>query len=202
MTLHDLYRIERNVRPTLTTEQQDCAQELVNDQSRIGMMRFFLGKPEWMDSSVQERCLPQGLIPLLIDLRFPNRILLGQLGQLLQNLRNHPGGKPSQSARKTPNLGKWAGMGLLPCMDLLLWAEEEQKRLPDRLIADGLAAGDHRREDQIRRIVRPLAKGFLRINGSNADVEWTRLQVLAYSDALDREQVRRRLQARPSKRAI
>jgi hypothetical protein len=193
MMLKDLFRVERALRPTLTRAQIDCAEQLVSDQSSFGIARFFLGSPDWMDASVENECVRDGFVPLMIDLNFPNQHLMKHFGQHLQRLRRAPGGKPKQAAKKSPDLGSWAEMGLLPCMDLLLWAEEQRGRLPDRLIADAIEPSDIRREDQIRRVIRPLASGFLLIQGSYAHVEWTRLQAMAHADWLDRQQARHRI---------
>jgi hypothetical protein len=196
MILRDLFRVERTIRPKLTRAQIACAEQLVSDQSSFGTARFFLGSPDWMDASAENECVREGFVPLMIDLNFSNQLLMKHFGQHLQRLRRAPGGKPKQAARKSPDLGSWAEMGLLPCMDLLLWAEEQRGRLPDRLIADAIEPCDIRREDQIRRVIRPLASGFLLMQGSYAHVEWTRLQAIAHADWLDRQQVRNRVQAR------
>jgi Family of unknown function (DUF6387) len=133
MILKDLIRLDRTIRPKLTRAQIDCVEQLVSGQSPFGTARFFLGSPDWVDASVENDCAGDGFVPLIIDLNFSNHLLIKEFGQHLQRLRRAPGGKPKQAEKKSPDLGSWAKMGLLPCMDLLLWAEEQGGRLSDRL---------------------------------------------------------------------
>jgi Family of unknown function (DUF6387) len=195
MLLKDLFRVERAIRPKLTKAQIERAEQLVSDQSSGATARFFLGSPEWMDETIENECIQGGFAALMINLNFPNQLLMKHFGQHLQRLRRIPGGSPKQAAKKSPTLGRWAEMGVLPCMDLLLWAEEQNGRLPDRLIADALEPSETRGEEQIRKVIRPLASGLMLIQGSYAHVELERLRELAHADWLDRQKVRQRRQA-------
>jgi tetratricopeptide (TPR) repeat protein len=58
-------------------------------------------------------------------------------------------------------LEEWAQIGLLMCMDLLLWEEEEQGRIPDSLIADALGSRGNADEEKVRKTIRPLATKLL-----------------------------------------
>lgn len=178
MTLRDLYRIDRSTRTRLTQDQVDQAQRLVGDRSLKGSLRF-LHPPGWMKATVDAECFGHGYVPVMIDLKFPNQVLKKHFEKHLQRLRRAPGGKPEESGKKLPDLGEWAKIGLLPCMDLLLWEEEERGRISDSLIADALGSTGDADEEKVRKTIRPLPTKLLHPIGDSTLNE--RLRALAYT---------------------
>jgi uncharacterized protein DUF6387 len=177
MALRDLYRIDRSMRTRLTQDQVDQAHRLAGDSSLKGSLRF-LYTPEWMKATVDVECFEHGYMPVMIDLKFPNQVLKKHFVKHLQRLRRLPGGKPEEAGKKLPDLGEWAKIGLLLCMDLLLWEEEEQGRIPDSLIADALGSRRNADEEKVRKTIRPLATKLLHpIRDSTLN---ERLRALAY----------------------
>lgn len=161
MTLRDLYKIDREARRNLTQYQIDQAQRIIGDLSPRGTLRLSLSPPDWMDTTVDHQCFERRFMPIMIDLGFPNHLLIKQFERHLQNLRRAPKGKPDQAGKKTPDLKEWARIGLLPCMDLILWATEEQGRIPDSRIADALGPKINADEEKVRKTLRPLARQLL-----------------------------------------
>lgn len=160
MTLRDLYKIDRDARRNLTQYQIDQAQRIVGDRSARGTLRF-LNPPEWMNNIVDHECFERRFMPIMIDLGFPNHLLKKHFERHLQKLRRVPEGKPDQAGKQTPDLKEWARIGLLPCMDLILWATEEQGRIPDSRIANALGPRINADEEKIRKTLRPLARQLL-----------------------------------------
>jgi uncharacterized protein DUF6387 len=122
-------------------------------------------------------------VPVVIDLRFPNRVLKKHFGQHLQRLRRGPRGKPEEAGRKSPDLKEWARIGVLPCMDLLLWAEEEEGSITDRFIADALEKDLY--DDHVRKTIRPLAMALLEPGWRPTQKQ--RLWALAYEQWAQRQ---------------
>jgi hypothetical protein len=184
MTLEDLYITDWYVRRNLQPHQIAEAQRMASDQSPSSILRFAFCA-EWMSAKVDDECLGRGYVPIMINLDFPNHLLTKHFNRHIQQLRHLSKGKSKEAGKKSPNVKTWGRIGLLPCMDLLLWAEEERSRIPDSLIADALAPEGDLDEEQVRKTIRPLAAELLRPMGdSTADnrlralalVEWSRLQ--------------------------
>lgn len=76
-------------------------------------------------------------------------------------------------------------------MDLLLWEEEQQRRIANRVIADAFGSD----EDKVRKTIRPLATTLLHIPGAVLDglVHLARLRARAYQDSIQRKEVRARI---------
>lgn len=159
MTLRDLYRIDRSIRGTLTQSQIDEAQKMASDRSVKGIFRFSRQDPEWMTATVEEKYFGLGYIPIMIDLNLPNSALKEHFKKHLQRLRLSPRGNPDEARKKSPDFAEWTSFGLLACIDLLLWAEQEGVRISNRLIADALGSdenSDEVDEERVRQTIRPL----------------------------------------------
>ena len=176
MTLEDLRRLgDCAERKSLDEVSVALAEKTAGDNSAFD--RLF--DREWGEALLDYEWFGQGYVPVMIDLKFPNRVLKRQFEKHLQKLRRGPTAKSSQARKKTPNLNDWAKIGLLPCMDLLLWAEEEALRMPDSLIARALGTSENVGEENVRKTVRPLAMKIL--NPDRNTVLDERLRALAYA---------------------
>jgi hypothetical protein len=182
MTFEDLYLIDWRVRRSLQPHQIAEAQQMASDQSPVSILRL---RPEWMRAKIDEECLGHGYMPIMIDLGFPNHLLAKHFKRHIQQLRHTSKAESKESGKKSPNLKTWGRIGILPCMDLLLWAEEERSRIPDSLMANALAPEGDLDEEQVRKTIRPLAMALLRpLGDSTANdrlraqgfAEWNRLQ--------------------------
>jgi hypothetical protein len=64
-------------------------------------------------------------------------------------------------------------------MDLLLWEQVDEGRIPDSLIADALGSASNADEEKVRKTIRPLAMRLLQpLRDSTLD---QRLRALAYN---------------------
>lgn len=189
LTLEDLYLIDREARRNLTQDQISEAQEIASDHSLESDLRFFF--PEWMQAKVREECCCPGEIPVMIDLGFPNSVIKSHFAIHLQNLRSDRRGEQGEARMQSPDLSEWAKAGVLQCMDLLLWAEEDEVRVTDRVIADALGPERGIDEEKIRKTIRPLSAGLLK-GDTDALVDLRRLRALAHADHIQRLQARDR----------
>jgi len=184
MTLRDLYVIDRRTRRCLTQSDIDYAQRMVRDHGDTDTA-FLIDRPKWMNATVDDVCWG-GAMPVMIDLAYPNK-LLKQLFEIhLQELRRHSEGRPDDAGKHSPDLREWAKMGVLPCMDLLLWAKGEKRSIPNSVIANGLGPTGDADAETVRKTVRPLAMGLL--SGELGAVK--RIRAMAHADFVQRQQVR------------
>jgi hypothetical protein len=121
-------------------------------------------------------------VPVMVDLTFSNSLLKRHFEMHLQLLRRNPYARTSLARMKSPNFREWTKMGVLPCMDLLLWAEGEDGRIPDSVIADALGPEGEVDEVMVRKTIKPISKGLLDPR-SGSRVDFARLRALAYQDA-------------------
>lgn len=133
-------------------------------------------------------------IPLMVDLRYPNEVLVNHFKAYLQTIRQDPRGNPPEAGKHSPDLAAWTSQGLLPCMDLILWANELGNKMPIRLFVKAVNAGpdddpdepgDNRGVDEegIRKIILPLAKDLLG-QTSDRSIALERLRAFAGIDML------------------
>src|SRR5208282_620349 len=181
MTRWDLYNIDLAVKLGFTPAEAELYHELVTDESPFAIVSVVnLALNDWRHSTVDKDCIPSTTLPIMIDLRFPNKVLKQHFEIHLQRLRRRRGGRPEEAKKQSPDLDKWGKVGILPCVDLLLWGKELDSRIPDSVLAKALGPQGQVDEVMIRRTVRPLAKALL-----SPDYP-TRLGALAYSDRAQR----------------
>jgi hypothetical protein len=165
MMLRDLCRIKNAMEGQLSPEQIRAMRKY--ESSDFPVFQFHNGS---LDTPVPDagNFLWHDL-PLMIDLRYPNSVLIEHFKAYLQMLRKDPRGKPEEAAKHSPDLTKWASQGLLACMDLILWAEEKGCRISDsRLVKalnpdpyDDISEDGGVDEESVRKTIRPLAKELL-----------------------------------------
>jgi len=191
MTYWDFCGIDSRIRRILPENQVDQAQKIAHTLSSHGAVALLYPSPEWMEADLKTECFWGGLNPLVIDLGFPNSVLVQHFELHLQNLRRRKERKP-ETRKHSPDVEEWFRLGVLPCMDLLLWEDEQQCRITNRLITDALALGSN--DDKVRKTIRPLAMSLLRVPGAGLDgvVHLERLRALAYQDWVEQRETRAR----------
>jgi hypothetical protein len=191
MTRLDLYSIDRQVRQRLTPTEIEHTQWLVKHESPAA---FALARTDYLNASLDEDCVGLTNLPIMIDLRFPNKVLRQHFEIYLQGLRQRKGGRPEEAKKHSPDVDKWGKAGLLPCLDLLLWEKELDGRVPDSVLAKALGRQGQVDRETIRKTVRPWAEALVSVPGT--DSTQIRLGALAYSDLAERAQVRHRRSAK------
>jgi hypothetical protein len=191
MTFWDFCGVDSRIRRVLPANEVDQSHEIARNLSSHGAEAVLYRPPKWMEADLKSECFWGGLIPLVIDLRFPNSLLVHHFELHLQNLRRREPRKP-ETSKHSPDVGEWARLGVLPCMDLLLWEDEQQCRISNRLITDALALRSS--DDKVRKTIRPLATTLLHMPGAILDglVHLSRLRALAHQDSVQRKEIRAR----------
>jgi hypothetical protein len=168
------------------------AQRLVADDSGI---LFTWIRDEWLNKDVvavwAENVFagPPVVVPVMVNLNFPNSVLREHFDIYLQRLRLEHG-RPSAARSHAPDLKEWEQIGALPCLDLLLWSKEQRRSMPESVLVSALGPDGQVDENTIRRTVRPLAASLLSPGGDAPALG--RLKALAYFDASQREKIRSR----------
>ena len=149
-----------------------------------------LRNPEYLQVSVDEDVLDLSEQPLMIDLRFPNRVLRQHFEIYLRRLRRRGGGRPKEASTKLPDFKKWGNNGLLPCIDLLLWEKDVGGRISNGLLAKALGPRGQVDSVMIRKTIRPWAEALL--SPKAYDFLAFRVGALAYSDRAQRAEAAHR----------
>jgi len=165
----------------------DC--ELINelDESPFILSRFPIN---WLNATVDQDCAGCTNHPVIIDLRFSNKVLRQHFEIYLRRLRRHEG-RPEDAKKQSPNLEKWGKVGVLPCIDLLLWEKELDGRITDSVLAGALGPQGQVDREKIRKTLRPLVEALVAYHFTHGH-----LSALAYSDRAERAEVRNRRSAK------
>jgi hypothetical protein len=155
MTLRDLYRTKKSTQWQVSPEQ---VQEIRKYESTT--FRPFCFRGESWDTPLDpgSGIFSWSDFPLMIDLRCSNSALIDYFKLCLRMLRNDPRGKREEATRHPPDLPKWATQGLLPSMDLIIFAQEKGCKISNRILTDALGIFD---EETVRKTIRPLAEDLL-----------------------------------------
>lgn len=100
------------------------------------------------------------LAAVRVDLDAPDALILESFAAWLAEARALKG-QPRDKKFYRPNFGRWMRYGLLPYLDLLIWATETQNHIPDRVMSAAIGSYDAG-ESNIRKTVAPLAESLMR----------------------------------------
>jgi hypothetical protein len=189
MTFWDFCGIDSRIRKTLPQYQVDEADRLAGYLSSEPIAVLY-PPPEWLKADLRSECFFGKVIPVMIDPQFPNSVLRQHFEMHLRRLRRQEKKIPEVN-RHSPDLCEWCRLGVLPCMDLLLWEDERKVSLTNRAIADALGTD----EGKVRKTTRPLARVLLQMRGADVDgfVHLSRLRSRAYQDSVQRQEIRTRI---------
>lgn len=150
----------------------------------------------WMRTPVsQDSSLPTSLGAVAVNLDYPNKVLVAQFKSWLKQVRDKSSGSHDKQFFRLPELAEWVEMGLLPCMDLLLWAVENEKKISNRLLADALSGSSGSDEDAVRKATRPLAESLLTWD-ERGKALLRRLRVEGNAEKIEREMRRQKMKIR------
>lgn len=105
--------------------------------------------------------LIQGSSTVTVDLGATDSVILASFSRWLKEARaSKPGLK---SSRNKPAYASWARYGLLPYIDLKLWAKELGNQIPDRVMSRAISSNEHYEmgEENIRKTLAPLAEDLM-----------------------------------------
>jgi hypothetical protein len=112
-----------------------------------------------------------------VDLDYPDAILMEGFKEWLAETRALKG---QQQAKKyhRPNFRRWARYGILPYLDLTIWAIETESHIPDRVMAAAVLPRLDFGEGNLRKTIAPLADSLMN--------DLTELRALASAEATGR----------------
>ncbi|KNH43973.1 DUF6387 family protein [Pseudomonas lini] len=94
-----------------------------------------------------------------VSLDLPDAVLVESFKAWLAETRQAAGAARSKYHR--PAYDRWASYGLLPFLDLIIWAQDSNMHIPDRVMSAAVSRYD-KGESSFRKTVVPLAAGLMR----------------------------------------
>lgn len=196
LTVEELFEQERAIPDQKRKAANSHAAQSLGELLTYGPIR-----QDWMCEPVYRHTTHRGALGLvMVDLKLPDYILKTQFQEWLVEMRT--GGRQrheGSSKHKGPSRAKWIAMGLLPCIDLLLWASEQDKEISMLDLAFAIHKGDVNKEDSMRKTTVPLATSLLQGDHRARHLLHVLLAESA-SEMAEPERARRRLAKRISNR--
>ncbi|MDO9205293.1 DUF6387 family protein [Methylotenera sp.] len=160
LTVQELYLIENNIEGEKRTYARNYFRNRFN-MFLIPPLDFpddYPFKP-WLDEPVSNINESQDShIHVSVDMGLPDKALIEQFKRLLINLRS-----PLQQVgvsidnKLRPDFDGWAKFGVLPYLDLSIWAEIEGVKIPNRVMADAIFPEGEGGEEVVRKTTQKLA---------------------------------------------
>jgi hypothetical protein len=126
----------------------------------------------WMGEPIHIHQLHKGIteVQLSVDLALPDTLLHQQFRKQLERLRiARPGEFPAPPLRfAKPDFGSWIEMGILPYLDLTLWASLKDVNIPNRVMADAIYPDGEGDPERVRKVTKTLADDLTRDEFSGA----------------------------------
>jgi hypothetical protein len=119
----------------------------------------------WIDqpiaeSTQKERIQSDSL--LTVNLALPDKILIEHFEKFLKECRAKNKSILHKPKRRRESFYKdWIAFGVLPFIDLQIWAKEEGLTIPKRVIADAIFSAGDGGEEVVRKTTEPLASKLL-----------------------------------------
>lgn len=129
---------------------------------------FLTGRPGyWIEQYATAR----------VDLDYPDAILIERFASWLKEIRDIKGQQQAKRYHR-PNFQRWARYGVLPYLDLTIWAAETGAHIPDRVMAAAVLPRLDFGESNLRKTIIPLAESLMS--------DLTELRALAACESADR----------------
>lgn len=123
-----------------------------------------------------------GMEALWIDLAYPDNILIEHFEYFLKiRRREYDSANDNISRYHKPDFENWHRFGVLPYIDLIMWARDENVTIPYRVLADAIFPSGERGEEAIRKTTKPLVQSLL--NQSTL----TKLETLALGEIAEQK---------------
>jgi hypothetical protein len=97
---------------------------------------------------------------IVVDLNAPDAVLIEAFGLWLAKQRSQYYDNSMLKIPKKPFYDRWASYGLLPYIDLCIWAEEEEKVILDKVMVSAIMPNLEDGMDKFRKTVKPLIKSL------------------------------------------
>ncbi len=117
-----------------------------------------------------------------IDLGVPDNLLIEDFKNYLKHCRESMSVKIEDiDLYKNTNFQSWYRLGVLPFIDLNIWAREQKTSIPYRVMADAIFVSGDRGEETIRKTTRPLTQFLL------TDISRKQLESLAIAEMTEQK---------------
>jgi hypothetical protein len=93
-----------------------------------------------------------------VNLLLPDRELVEQFKANLPLLRGECGATLFSEKWHQPDFAEWARLGVLPYLDLMIWAQEEDKNVTYKVLEEAIFSSSEGSEDRVRKTTAPKAK--------------------------------------------
>jgi hypothetical protein len=116
-------------------------------------------------------------IALTVSLDVPEKLLIENFIALIREAKAARANDETPPTRfRKPDFTEWVRLGVLPYLDLTMWAQQEKVTIPNRVMADALFPGGEAGEEVVRKTTEKLAGQLL-----NSDI----LNTLAVSHTIE-----------------
>jgi hypothetical protein len=169
-------------------EEKRSAVYLYANLNMSANVHFSVRNRAWLSQTVEMHQLQGDHKHLLeIDLDLPQEILVSQFRDWISDKQAQRSELGWQAIPHAPNIKRWIEMSLLPCMDLMIWAAEESKKLSTPYIARAIHNDGLARESATAKTTIPMARDFLS-HGKRSALLLRRLRVEAAAEIGDIQQ--------------
>ncbi|MFT3742073.1 MAG: DUF6387 family protein [Gammaproteobacteria bacterium] len=106
----------------------------------------------------------RGIDPVVVDLNFPDKILIESFKQYLAARRAESKTQYLSKPFRQQEFYDWIRFGVLPYLDLKLWELDTGNKIPLRVIADAIYPVGEGGEETVRKTTAPLANTLIHNN--------------------------------------
>jgi Family of unknown function (DUF6387) len=99
--------------------------------------------------------------PVIVDLNYPDKILLETFKQYLATRRAESKTEHLSKPLREQDFYDWCRFGVLPYLNLRLWEMETGNKIPLRVLADAIYPSGEGGEETVRKTTAPLAKSLI-----------------------------------------
>lgn len=169
LTIHELYLLENDIQKS----KRDHARRYFDNRFSMNLIPA-LDYTEhsfetWMDDPIDvQKGTPDSLLHLTVDVSLPKKILIDQFTILIDGLKQRLSsvGVTLESKLRSDFEG-WIKFGILPYLDLEIWADFENVTIPNRVIADAIFLPGDGGEEVVRKTTQKIADEILSENHLN-----------------------------------
>ena len=189
MTVRDLRQFERR----LSVGRKKYSRRWIDgiDSAFSGQDGVVYGGKDWISAPLYEShsCrydkslrdttesrTPWGETAVTVQIDLPDAVLIEDFKNWLSHIKKKRTAPAVEKRYRRADFESWVAYGVLPFLDLLIWAKEKNVCIPNRVMADAVFQPWERDAETIRKTIAPLA---MRLISESADGVASPLSLLA-----------------------
>jgi hypothetical protein len=102
---------------------------------------------------------PNSVVAITVDMNFPDTIIEATFTKWLETERAKS--RTTATKYRKPTHDRWTRYGVLPYLDLTIWAQETGASIPDRVMTAAITSLTDIGDDRLRKTVAPLADSLM-----------------------------------------